>query len=167
MPRPTQGGMCFMANAKIVIVGPGELELIRDLYNQVFRPSQDVEYFRLRLRNHHDILMMVAELDGKPVGFSVGYELRPTTYYSWLYGVIPDARRLGVASQLLEAETAWAREKGFEVMRFECYNQIRPMLILAIRQGYDVVGIRFDGRTHMNLVIFEKELRSQDENTGL
>ena len=37
-----------MANAEIVIAGPGELPLIADLYNEIFRPSHDVEFFRRR-----------------------------------------------------------------------------------------------------------------------
>ncbi|MHC4698401.1 MAG: GNAT family N-acetyltransferase [Planctomycetota bacterium] len=146
-----------MTNAKIDIVGPGEYELIRGLYNSVFRPSVDVSFFARRL-DHHKSLMMVAELEGQPVGFSCGYELRPTTYYSWLYGVLPDARRLGIASQLMEAEHAWAGEHGYDMVRFECYNQHRPMLLLAIKVGYDIVGIRWDSRTAENLVIFEKHI---------
>lgn len=146
-----------MANAKIEIVGPNEIELICRLYNEVFRPPQSAEYFTERLRGRKNLLL-VAELDRQPVGFAVGYELRHSTYYSWLIGVLADARRLGIASQLLAAEQAWAKEHGYEMMRFECFNHHRPMLILAIRMGYDVVGIRWDARAMGNLVIFEKYL---------
>ena len=146
-----------MTNAKIEIVGPAEYELICELYNAVFRPPVDVSFFERRLR-HHNTLMLVAELEERPVGFSCGYELRPSTYYSWLYGVLPDARRLSIASQLMDAEHTWAGEHGYEMTRFECYNQHRPMLLLAIKLGYDIVGIRWDSRTAENLVIFEKHL---------
>ncbi|MFQ5592419.1 MAG: GNAT family N-acetyltransferase [Phycisphaerae bacterium] len=146
-----------MTSVKIDIVGPGEYALLCELYSSVFRPPVDVAFFERRLR-HHKALLMVAELDQRPVGFSCGYELRPTTYYSWLYGVLPDARRMGIASQLMEAEHAWARDHGYEMIRFECYNQHRPMLLLAIKLGYDITGIRWDSRTAENLVIFEKLL---------
>ena len=150
-----------MTNAKIEIVGPGEYELICNLYNTIFRPPVDAAFFERRLR-HDKPLMMVAELEGRPVGFSCGYELRPTTYYSWLYGVLPEARRLGIASQLMAAEHAWAKDHGYDMVRFECYNQHRPMLLLAIKVGYDIVGIRWDSRTAENLVIFEKHLPGHD-----
>ena len=149
-----------MTDAKIEAVGPGEYDLVRDLYNTIFRPAVETTFFHRRLADHHKSLVLVAELDGEPVGFSCGYELRPTTYYSWLYGVLPDARRLSVASQLLEAEHAWATDQGYEMVRFECYNQHRPMLVLAIKGGYDIVGIRWDSRTAENLVIFEKHLQT-------
>jgi len=146
-----------MANAKIEIVGPGEYQLICDLYNEIFKPPVDVQFFEKRLRNRN-ALVLVAELDKQPAGFSCGYELRPSTYYSWLCGVLPDARRLGVATQLLDGEFAWAGDQGYEMIRLECYNHHRAMLSLAIKRGYDVVGTRWDSRTASNLVVFEKFL---------
>jgi len=148
-----------MATARIEVIGPGEYGLVCDLYNRIFVPHVNQAFLERRLHGRHNVLVLVAELDGKPAGFSCGYELRPSTYYSWLYGVVPDARRLGVASQLMGAEHAWARDKGYEMARFECYNQQRPMLILAIRMGYDIIGIRYDSRTGGNLVVFEKLLQ--------
>ena len=152
-----------MANARIEAVGPKEYELICELYNAVARPSVDVSFLERRLNHHRQVLAMIAELEGKPVGFSCGYELRPSTYYSWLYGVLPDARRLGVASQLMDAQHAWVRAHEYEMIRMESYNQYRPMILLAIKRGYDIVGIRWDSHTSNNLVIFEKNLHTAEE----
>jgi ribosomal protein S18 acetylase RimI-like enzyme len=151
-----------VANAKIQIVGPDEFPLICRLYNAIFRPPEDVAFFKNRVRNR-ETLVIVADLEGQPVGFSCGYELRPSTYYSWLFGVLPDARRLGIGSQLLAAEHAWAQQRGYEMARVECYNQQRAMILLAIHFGYDVVGIRYDSRTSNNLIIFEKHLTEVSE----
>jgi GNAT superfamily N-acetyltransferase len=152
-----------MTNARIVIVGPGEYQLICDLYNEIFRPAADAAYFLRRLKHRHNVLTLVAELEGRPVGFSCGYELRPSTYYTWLYGVLPDARRLGIGSQLMAAEHAWARDHGYEMARFECYNDHRPILLLAIKNGFNIVGIRWDSHTSNNHVIFEKNLLTPEE----
>lgn len=152
-----------MANVKIDTVGLDELDLVCDLYSQVFQPPQAKDYFKRRLDAHRVWLMMVAELERRPVGFLVGYELRYTTYYAWLIGVAPEARRMGVASQLMEAQEAWCRENNYDMMRFECYNHHRPVLHLALTHGFDIVGIRYDSRTLGNLVIFEKQLREADE----
>lgn len=144
-----------MANTKIEIVGPTEYPLISDLYNTIFKPPVAADFFTQRL-NHHNSLVMVAELDKQPVGFSCGYELRPSTFYSWLYGVLPDARRMGVATQLMDAEYAWVSNHGYEMIRLECYSNHPPMLLMAIKRGYEIVGIRWDSRTSQNLVVFEK-----------
>jgi hypothetical protein len=54
-------------------------------------------------------------------------------------------------------------EHEYSSIRFECQNQHRPMLHLAIALGYDVVGIRWDPDRTSNLVIFEKMISSGDE----
>ena len=148
-----------MTNVKIIIIGTRELTLFADLYSQIFTPPQNEPFFERRFQGRTNVSMMVAEADGKPVGIAAGYELRPATYFCWLCGVLPDIRRMGVATQLIQAQQAFAQDNGFQMVRFECQNQHRPVLHLAITEGYDLVGIRWDIQTAANFVIFEKELR--------
>ena len=147
-----------MADAVIDIVGPEELPEVLRLYNQIFRPYRDEEDFRRRYLGRHNVLQMVARVDDRPVGFFLGFELKPRVFFAWFYGVLPDFRRQGIASQLMEAVHSWARLNDYESIRFECHNQHRPMLHLAIALGYDIVGIRWDPDRGDNLVIFEKVL---------
>jgi len=148
-----------MANAKIIPIGTGELTMFADVYSQVFVPPRDEAFFERRFQGRTNVSMMVAMLDDCPAGVAAGYELRPATYFCWLCGVLPDARRLGVATQLIQAQQAFATDQAYQIMRFECQNQHRPVLHLAITEGYDLVGIRWDMQTAANMVIFEKELR--------
>ena len=147
-----------MADAVIDIVGPEELPAIVKLYNQIFRPFRDEEAFRRRYLGRHNVLQMVARVDDRPVGFFLGFELKPDVFFSWFYGVLPEFRRQGVASQLMEAVHSWARLNDYEAIRFECHNQHRPMLHLAIALEYDIVGIRWDPDRGANLVLFQKML---------
>ncbi|GMU23526.1 MAG: hypothetical protein AMXMBFR13_36040 [Phycisphaerae bacterium] len=144
-----------MANAEIIVVGLSELSTIVDIYNDVFRPSKDRGSFERRIRGRTNPLLLLAQIDHRPVGFAIGYENKPGTFYCWLLGVLPDYRRSGIASQLMEAMAAWAGENGYQIIRFECYNWQRPMLHLAINQRYDIVGLRFDAPTGANLLILE------------
>jgi len=147
-----------MADAIIEMVGPEELPVIAQLYNAIFRPARDVESFRRRYRGRYNVLQLVARIKNQPVGFFLGFELKPTVFFAWFYGVVPEYRRQGIASQLMEAVHDWARQNEYESIRFECHNQHRPMLHLAIHLGYDIVGIRWDPDRGDNLVIFEKVL---------
>jgi GNAT superfamily N-acetyltransferase len=147
-----------MADAIIDLVGEEDLPTISYLYNQIFRPHRDVESFRRRFQGRYNVLMLLARIQDRPVGFFLGFELKPTVYFGWFYGVIPEYRRQGIASQLMDAVHAWARQNDYESVRFECHNQHRPMLHLAIALGYDIVGIRWDPDRGDNLVIFEKVL---------
>lgn len=147
-----------MATAKIEVVGLGELPLIADMYRQVYQPARDVAYFQRRFQGRHHALILVASIEDRPVGFFIGFELKPNTFFGWLCGVLPDYRRQGIASQLLEALQAWATTENYDIVRFECHNQTRPMLHMAIAHGYDIVGVRWDSERASNLVIFEKLL---------
>jgi GNAT superfamily N-acetyltransferase len=147
-----------MADVVIDMVGPEEIPVIADLYNHIFRPSRDVESFHRRYRGRYNVLQLIARLGDRPVGFFLGFELKPTVYFAWFYGVLPECRRQGIASQLMEAVHEWARQNDYESIRFECHNQHRPMLHMAIALQYDIVGIRWDPDRGDNLVIFEKVL---------
>ena len=149
-----------MADAIIELVGPQELPTIVQMYNQIFRPPRDVESFRRRFRGRYNVLQLIARLENQPCGFFLGFELKPTVFFAWFYGVVPEFGRQGIASQLMEAVHSWARQNEYESMRFECHNQHRPMLHLAIALEYDIVGIRWDPDRGDNLVIFEKVLGS-------
>ncbi len=147
-----------MADATIEIVGMDELPLIVEMYNQIFRPARDIESFRRRYRGRYNILQMVARIKDRPVGFFLGFELKPGVFYAWFYGVLPEFRRQGIASQMMEAVHEWARQNDYDYIRVECHNQHRPMLHLSIALGYDINGIRWDPDRSDNLIIFEKTL---------
>ena len=147
-----------MADAIVDVLAIDDLPLIVDLYNQIFRPTRTIDSFQRRYQGRHNILQLVARIDDRPVGFFLGFELKPDTYFAWFYGVLPEIRRGGIGSQLMEAAQSWAAQNGYESIRLECHNQHRPMMHLAIVLGYDVVGIRWDADRGSNLVLFEKNL---------
>lgn len=149
-----------MTDAVIDVVGEGDLPQLVSLYNQIFRPARTVESFQRRYQGRYNVLQMIARLGDRPVGLFLGYELKPDTFYAWFYGVLPDYRRMGIGSQLMEAAQSWAAQHEYEIIRLECHNQHRPMLHLAIDLGYDIVGIRWDSDRGANLVICEKSLAS-------
>src|SRR5216684_8707365 len=108
-----------MADAIIDMVGPEELPVISELYNQIFRPPRDVESFLRRYRGRYNVLQLIARLERQPVGFFLGFELKPTVFFAWFYGVVPEFRRQGIASQLMEAAHDWARENDYTSIRLE------------------------------------------------
>src|SRR5881275_1949560 len=105
-----------MADAIIDIVGVDELPLIVEMYNQIFRPTKTIESFRRRYLGRYNVLQLVARVKDRPVGFFLGFELKPDTFFAWFYGVLPDFRRHGVATQLMEAAHDWVRQHGYGVI---------------------------------------------------
>jgi GNAT superfamily N-acetyltransferase len=145
-----------MADVTIDVLAPDDLAEIVGLYNQIFRPARDEEHFHRRYLGRHNVLQMVARLRHQPVGFALGFELKPRVFFLWFLGVLPSERRQGVASQLLDAMHSWARQNDYESIRCECFNRHRAILHLAITQEYDIVGIRWDSDHNDNLVLLQK-----------
>src|SRR3954447_1253464 len=133
-----------MANVIIDLLGPEDLPVVVKLYNQIFRPPRDEEEFQRRYLGRYNVVQMAARLEERPVGFALGFELKPRVFFTWFYGVLSSFRRQGVGSQLMEAVHSWARQNDYEAVRIECHNQHRPLLLMALGQGYDIVGIRWD-----------------------
>jgi len=151
-----------MPDAMIDRINPTDLELVTHLYNVVFRPPVSEEWMAKRLRGRHNVHIQVARVENNAVGFSVGMELRPDTHLVWTCGVIPDVRRTGVASQLMRSAEDWARCEGYQTIRFECDNNVRPFLHFGIANDYDIVGLRWDSQSMHNVVIFEKQLQDEE-----
>ena len=147
-----------VANTDIIIADENMLQHAVELYNSIFRPRYDVGYFHRRFLGRHNVLTLLARIDGRPVGFWMGFELKPGMFYHWLGTVVADLRRQGVARQLQEAQQAWARDHEYEYIRCECLNHQREFIHFAIEVGYDIVGIRWDSTHADNLIAFEKSL---------
>ncbi len=147
-----------MAQADISIITEQQLPAIVELYNHVFRPPENMDYFRRRFQGRYNVLVMLAALDNRPVGFVIGFELKPFVFYTWLMVVAADFRRKSIGRQLIESQNEWARNHGYEFTRFEALNRHRPMISLAIDTSYDIVGTRWDAVRSDLLIQFEKAL---------
>ena len=147
-----------MAQADIIIADDKLLPQAVELYNAIFRPKREADFFKRRFMGRYNVLTLIAQLDRRPVGFWIGFELKPGMFYHWLGGVAPAARRQGVGRQLQEAQQAWARDHGYEHVRFECMNRQREFIGFAIAMGCDIVGVRYDSTHEDNLIVFEKNL---------
>ena len=147
-----------MAQADIIIADDKLLPQAVELYNLVFRPKREVDFFKRRFMGRYNALTLIARYGDRPVGMWVGFELKPGMFYHWLGGVLPDARRQGVARQLQEAQQAWAKDHGYEYVRCECMNHQRELIHFAMTMGYYIVGIRWDSTHADNLIVFEKNL---------
>jgi GNAT superfamily N-acetyltransferase len=148
----------FVAQADIIIADEKMLSQAVEVYNQVFRPKREADYFKRRFLARYNPLTLLARMDDKPVGFWVGFELKPGMFYHWLGAVLPELRRSGVGRQLQDAQNAWAKDHGYEYIRCECMNHQREFVHFAIEVGYDIVGIRWDSTHADNLIVFEKNL---------
>jgi len=102
-------------------------------------------------------LILVAFDGVVPVGFKVGYGC-DGYFYSWLGGVLPAYRRLGIALRLAEAQEDWARQQGYPRIVFKTRNPHKKMLLFAIGRGFDIVGFKPKDTVDTHRILLEKAL---------
>ena len=103
-------------------------------------------------------LILVAKLEGALVGYKVGYQLTEETFYSWLGGVIPEHRKHGVATLLLNYQEKWVLNSGYKQIKVKSMNRFPGMLNLLISNGYEIVGIEESVCGSEGKIVFLKRL---------
>ncbi|MCB0087843.1 MAG: GNAT family N-acetyltransferase [Caldilineaceae bacterium] len=104
-------------------------------------------------------LILVAEVDGALVGYKVGYAQSDTIFYSWLGGVLPAHRRLGLAQRLLEYQEQWVKEQNYRAIEVRSKNKFPGMLILLLKNGYKIVSVEANAPLDERKITFRKEIR--------
>ncbi len=102
--------------------------------------------------------LLIAEVAGQPAGFKVGYALSDTTFYSWLGGVLPEYRRCGVAQALLQAQEQWAVQQGYRRLAVKTRNGFKAMLLLLLRNDYQLLKLEPEGEVEDFRLFLEKRL---------
>lgn len=112
------------------------------LFECAFGPAPPDYAERVRLCPR--LLLLVARSGGRAVGYKLGYARELDVFYSWLGGVHPDFRQRGIARELLERQHRWCASHGFRQVLTETRTPFKAMLILNLKQGFDVVGFSLD-----------------------
>lgn len=103
------------------------------------------------------VMAVLAREDIEVVGFKVGFEDEPGVFRSWLGAVTERWRGRGVGENLLEVQHDWCEENGYLRIRAYGSNDFKPMLVLNLCHGFDIVGTRLDVDGELEILL-EKEL---------
>ena len=102
-------------------------------------------------------LILVAEVEGQIAGFKVGYE-RDGYFYSWMGGIKPGFRKLGLAKALADYQENWAKKQGYTTITFKTRNHHKGMLIFALKNGFDIIGFKERETVETNRILLRKNL---------
>lgn len=106
-----------------------------------------------------DLTMLIARLDGKPVGYKVGYGEDTKTFYSAKGGVLESWRRKGIATALLHSLMEEARAMGYRRFAFDTFPNMHPgMTIMAINHGFKVKAAGYNPTYRDYRIRFEHRL---------
>ncbi|PSV42748.1 GNAT family N-acetyltransferase [Photobacterium indicum] len=112
----------------------------------------------------HTSLILVAEHEDRLVGVKIGYRLSDSTFYSWLGGVAPAGRRMGIAQALLDAQETWAIEQGYQEIKVKSRNCFPSMLMLLMKNEYLIENIEKKDRVADYRIYFSKLLTEKKES---
>ena len=126
-----------------------------------FGQARTEEDYIARINHRTDLILIakdISEIGKRLVGFKVGYALNETTFYSWVGGVIPGFRRLHLAQQMLEKQEAWVKDQGYKQLDVKSMNKFPGMLMLLIKNGYQIFDIENRLEPDVAKIVFRKVL---------
>jgi hypothetical protein len=142
-------------------VGAAEILKIEPIIHETFG-EWDENWFLSTLRNHTKTFLTTAAIEGRTIGYKLGWEQDSWVFYSWLGGVLPDYQGVGIASALMRIQHEWCRQQGYHKIATKTQNRWREMLILNLKSGFEVVGTHESSSGGLKIMM-EKDLRGSAE----
>jgi predicted GNAT family acetyltransferase len=130
------------------------LEGILELHNNIFDVSDDLIN---KMASKPQLLVITAMDDKKVIGYKIGYEIDRNKFYSWLGGVDSKYRKHGVATKLMEKQHQYLKGNGYNIVQTKTMNKWRSMLVLNIKNGFDVIETYTD-ENGLHKIVLEKSL---------
>ena len=115
----------------------GSFQECVDLSSKIpeFNSPYKIEEYKKRCAR--ESLVLIAEIDNQLVGFKIGYDrFKNGSFYSWMGGVSPKFRRMGVAYSLANFQEKWAAENGFSSILLKTRQKHDEMIAFSLNRGF-------------------------------
>ncbi len=115
----------------------GSFQECVDLSSKIpeFNSPYKIEEYKKRCTGKY--LALIAEIDNQSVGFKIGYDrLNDGSFYSWMGGVLPKFRRMGVAYSLANFQEKWAAKNGFSSIVLKTRQKHDGMIAFSLNRGF-------------------------------
>ena len=100
-----------------------------------FNSPYKIEEYKKRCTGKY--LALIAEIDNQSVGFKIGYDrFNNGSFYSWMGGVLPKFRRMGVAYSLANFQEKWANKNGFSSIVLKTRQKHDGMIAFSLNRGF-------------------------------
>lgn len=143
------------------LVTPELLDNLLELNQAIpeFDNAYPMAEYQTRLSNK-PMLALFIKVEGEVAGFKLGYELDKGQFYSWLGGILPEFRGLGLAKQLLLAQETWAKNQGYHQIEVKTLNRFTSMLKMLISNQYQITNLKQDtDKLEFNKITLQKSLQ--------
>ncbi len=129
---------------------------IANLYTEIFNDAY-LDFFKQRIEQQPELFSILAYNNDDLIGFKVGYPYDETTFYSWIGGVLPNHQQQGIAKHMAYLQEEYARSEGFTKLRTKSMNQYKTMMILNLKNGFDITKV-YTNTKGQTKIVFKKLL---------
>ncbi len=146
-----------MGSVEIKTGSIGEVVQLSNKIPEFHNPHDRAAYEKRILGKNH--LILIAFVNTLPVGFKLGYQkFNDGSFYSWMGGVLPDYRKMGIAKSLADFQENWVIEQGYQTLKMKTRNRHTSMLLFAIGNGFKITQLDKREDIEENRIHLEKQL---------
>jgi len=146
---------------------PSNIQIIEDRLEDALKVSMEIpefenpysksEYEKRLIGVKNSIL--TAYINNKPIGFKIGYErIKDGSFYSWMGGVLPQYRKLKVASKLADYQETWAKENGYKSIHMKTRLKHQVMLSFSLKRNFIITDRIPKIPSEESRIVLEKSL---------
>jgi len=121
----------------LIHIREGAFQECVDLSSKIpeFNSPYKIEEYKKRCAGKY--LVLIAEIDNQSVGFKIGYDrFNNGSFYSWMGGVLPKFRRMGVAYSLANFQEKWATKNKFSSILLKTRQKHDGMIAFSLNRGF-------------------------------
>ncbi len=104
-----------------------------------------------------DFTILFARKGKKKVGFITGYAEKGKMHI-WLFGVLKKVRGKGIGYLLLNKFHMFAAKRGYKAVTTITFNNYQNKIILSIKAGYRIIGVKYIKEKKDTAIILEKQI---------
>ncbi|MEC9291002.1 MAG: GNAT family N-acetyltransferase [Pseudomonadota bacterium] len=113
----------------------------------------NLSFFEERLKGK-SYVCFVAYIEGAPVGYALRYDrYEDGSLYCWMGGVVPEGRRKGVMSHIMDETMSYAKENGYTSLKLKTTPRHTSMLKFLPADGWTLIP---EGEKGCDKLLYEK-----------
>lgn len=128
-------------NVKIREGKESDYSSIEEIEKLCFPNPRKKKKLKAKIFSKPNPYFIVAEIDGRVVGYEMGYDVKGKLYDCYK-AIHPDFQRKGIGKLLLEKQLEIAKKRGYKYVFIKTSNNYLGMLILALKNGFKITGYK-------------------------
>lgn len=144
-----------------IIVKETIIDEILKVHEQIpeFKETQpNKQYFENRYENKETVILCAYE-NNKAIGYIIAYnKFDDKSFYCWMAGVVPEYRKHGALTELMNYLYTWAKSKRYNKIKIKTRNDKRDMLNFLTKNGFDFTYVEERENIKDNRISLEKSI---------